>query len=239
MPEALLRQGMELFQCDFAQTYGSAAAPATIATLDARSHRNAHTNPSSKRLRSVGRPYSTTDVVIVDKDRKPLEDGEIGEVAVSGVFVTDGFWNDPAETAKAVDNGTVYTGDLGYMEEGFLYLVGRQNDVVISGGFNVYPAEVEQALISIDGVLDAAVTSVPDLEWGEKVVAGIVLQPGLDLESAGLLLRLRELLAGYKCPKHVEFFDALPLTSASKVDRKAVRAEIEDRIARQPAESVK
>ncbi|MBY3989932.1 AMP-binding protein [Rhodococcus fascians] len=239
MPEALLRQGMELLGCDFAQTYGSAAAPATIATLDVRSHRDAQTNSSSKRLRSVGRPYSTTDVVIVDEDRKPLTDGEIGEVSVSGVFVTDGFWNDPAETAKSVDNGTVYTGDLGYMEEGFLYLVGRQNDVVISGGFNVYPAEVEQALISIDGVLDAAVTCVSDLEWGEKVVAGIVLRPGFDLESAGVKLRLRELLAGYKCPKHIELFDALPLTSASKVDRKAVRAEIEERMTSLLAESVK
>ncbi|MEV0111156.1 AMP-binding protein [Nocardia sp. NPDC050799] len=239
MPEALLREGMELFQCDFAQTYGSAAAPATIATLDARSHREAQTNPSSKRLRSVGRPYSTTDVVIVDEDRKPLADGEVGEVAVSGVFVTDGFWNDPAETAKSVDNGTVYTGDLGYLEGGFLYLVGRQNDVVISGGFNVYPAEVEQALISIDGVLDAAVTSVPDLEWGEKVVAGLVLRPGLEFEPAGLSQRLRELLAGYKCPKHLELFEALPLTSASKVDRKTVRAEIESRLASRVAESVK
>lgn len=237
MPEALLRQGMELFDCDFAQTYGSAAAPATIATLDAASHREAKAQ-TSKRLRSVGRPYSTTDIVIVDEDRRPLADGEIGEVAVSGVFVTDGFWNDPEETAKAVSNGTVYTGDLGYMEEGFLYLVGRQNDVVISGGFNVYPAEVEQALISIEGVLDAAVTSVPDLEWGEKVVAGVVIQEGLDFNQHDLLAHLKGLLAGYKCPKHVELFEALPLTTASKVDRRAVKAAIESRMALRNKESV-
>ena len=233
MPEQLLREGMEVFACDFTQTYGSASAPATISTLNARDHERERRSPS-KRLRSVGRPYSLTDVQIVDADGRSVADGEVGEVTVGGPFVTGGFWNDPAESAKAVRDGRVFTGDLGYLEDGFLYLVGRMNDLLNSGGFNVYPAEVEQVLISTPGVADAAVTAVPDLEWGDRVVCAVVRQPGTDTSAEDILRHVRGQLAGYKCPKHVHFLDALPQTANAKIDRKAVRALIQAALDGQP-----
>jgi fatty-acyl-CoA synthase len=226
MPEQLLLAGMEVFGCGFTQTYGSASAPATISTLDERVHREERANPG-KRLRSVGRPYSTTDVRIVDEDGNGLGEGEVGEVTVAGTFVTQGFWNDPAESAKAVRDGRVFTGDLGYLEQGFLYLVGRRNDLINSGGFNVYPAEVEQVLISTPGVADAAVTAVPDPEWGEKVVSAVVLEPGAGVGAYEILRHVRERLAGYKCPKYLHFVESLPQTPNAKVDRKATRSLIE------------
>ncbi|HEY1971084.1 MAG TPA: AMP-binding protein [Pseudonocardia sp.] len=233
MPEQLLREGMEVFGCGFTQTYGSASAPATISTLNAQVHEQERRTPS-KRLRSVGRPYCMTDVQIVDEDGRCLADGEVGEVTVGGPFVTEGFWNDPAESAKAVRNGRVFTGDLGYLEQGFLYLVGRMNDLINSGGFNVYPAEVEQVLISAPGVADAAVTAVPDPEWGERVVCAVVRQSGREASPGEILRYVRERLAGYKCPKYLHFVDRLPQTPNAKVDRKAVRALIQAALAEQP-----
>jgi fatty-acyl-CoA synthase len=233
MPEQLLRKGMDVFGCGFTQTYGSASAPATISTLNERVHEQERGSPS-KRLRSVGRPYCMTDVQIVDEEGRSVADGEVGEVTVGGPFVTAGFWNDPAESAKAVRDGRVFTGDLGYLEHGFLYLVGRMNDLINSGGFNVYPAEVEQVLISAPGVADAAVTAVPDQEWGEKVVTAVVRQPGTDASAEDILRYVRGQLAGYKCPKYLCFLDQLPQTPNAKVDRKAVRSLIEAALAEQP-----
>jgi acyl-CoA synthetase (AMP-forming)/AMP-acid ligase II len=232
MPEQLLREGMDVFGCDFTQTYGSASAPATIATLNAHAHAEERRNPG-KRLRSVGRPYCLTDVRIADPDGRDVGAGEVGEVTVAGAFVTEGFWNDPAETAKAVRDGRVFTGDLGYLEDGYLYLVGRMNDLINSGGFNVYPAEVEQVLISAPGVADAAVTAVPDPEWGERVVCAVVRRPGTDTPAEEILAYVRARLAGYKCPKSLHVVDRLPQTANAKVDRKAVRALIETELAGQ------
>jgi fatty-acyl-CoA synthase len=230
MPEQLLLEGMEVFQCGFTQTYGSASAPATISSLNERVHEAERANPG-KRLRSVGRPYSTADVQIVDGAGRCVPEGEVGEVSVAGAFVTDGFWNDPDESAKAVRDGRAYTGDLGYLEESYLYLVGRQNDLINSGGFNVYPAEVERVLISAPGVADAVVTAVPDPEWGEKVVSAVVLKPGAEVSAEQILDHVREQLAGYKCPRYLHFVDALPQTPNAKVDRKATRRIIEQTLA--------
>jgi fatty-acyl-CoA synthase len=232
MPEQLLIEAMDVFECGFTQTYGSASAPATIATLNERVHEAERANPG-KRLRSVGRPYCMTDVQILDEAGINVSEGQVGEVAVAGSFVTQGFWNDPEETAKAVRGGRVFTGDLGYLEKGYLYLVGRKNDLINSGGFNVYPAEVEQVLISIPGVADAAVTAVPDHEWGEKVVSAVVLEPDAALTPDDILKRVREQLAGYKCPKYVQFVERLPQTPNAKLDRKATRALIEATLAAQ------
>jgi fatty-acyl-CoA synthase len=232
MPEQLLLEGMEVFQCGFAQTYGSASAPATISTLDEVVHQEERANPG-KRLRSVGRPYSMTDVQIVDDTGRCVPEGEVGEVSVGGAFITDGFWNDPQESAKAVRGGRVFTGDLGFLEKGYLYLVGRKNDLINSGGFNVYPAEVEQVLISAPGVADAAVTALPDPEWGEKVVCAVVLKPGSEVSPDQILGYVRKRLAGYKCPKYLRFVDALPQTPNAKVDRKATRRLIEDTLVTQ------
>jgi fatty-acyl-CoA synthase len=224
MPEQLLREAMDVFDCGFAQTYGQAEAPASIACLTQADHAQERDRPGSL-LKSVGRPYPIIDVAIVDESGAGLPTGEVGEVTVRGSIVMTGYWDDPIETAKKLRDGRVHTGDLGYLSaEGYLYLVGRQHDVINSGGYNVYPAEVEQALRAIGGVHDAAVASVPDLEWGEKVVAAVVLQAGATLTEAELIRGCRSQVAGYKTPKQIAIVDALPLTANGKLNRRQVRA---------------
>jgi acyl-CoA synthetase (AMP-forming)/AMP-acid ligase II len=163
------------------------------------------------------------DVVIVNPDGSEADPGQVGEVSVGGNFVTAGYWNRPDLTEKLLTSGRVRTGDMGYLADGYLYLVGRKNDTIVTGGFNVYPPEVEAALIAIPGVLDAAVTAVPDLEWGEKVVAAVVVENGCELSDQDIRRDCRARLAGYKTPKEMRFVSELPLTANTKVDRAAVR----------------
>jgi fatty-acyl-CoA synthase len=222
MPEPLLREAMEVFPCLFSQTYGQAEAPATIACLGPLEHAQERKEPGTL-LRSVGRPYPTADVAVLGSNGSEAAQGEIGEVCVGGGFITAGYWERPDLNEKLLSNGRVRTGDMGYLSGGYLYLVGRKNDTIITGGFNVYPPEVENALLDIPGVSDAAVTSVPDQEWGEKVVAAVVLDPGSELTASELRARCRERIAGYKTPKEIRLVGALPLTANTKIDRPAIR----------------
>jgi acyl-CoA synthetase (AMP-forming)/AMP-acid ligase II len=227
MQEHLIREAMDVFGCGFAQTYGQAEAQTTISCLNARDHERERREPSD-RIRSVGRPYSLTDVAILGPDDVPLAAGEMGEVAIRGMITADGYWDDPVMTAEVFRDGWVRSGDLGTLSaDGYLYLVGRASDMVITGGFNVYPAEVEQVLVALPGVAAAAVTAVPDPEWGERVVAAVVRADGPP-DGAGLTKEqvsegARAGLAGYKCPKEIRFVDQLPLNVNGKVDRAATR----------------
>jgi acyl-CoA synthetase (AMP-forming)/AMP-acid ligase II len=223
MQEHLVRAAMDVFPCGFAQTYGQAEAQTTISCLDARDHERERREPSD-RIRSVGRPYSLTDVAILGPGDDPVTPGEVGEVAVRGVITADGYWDDPEMTAEVFRDGWVRSGDLGRLSaDGYLYLVGRASDMVITGGFNVYPAEVEQVLVALPGVAAASVTAVPDPEWGERVVAVVVPAEGEALTEDDVRSGCRERLAGYKCPKDVRFVDELPLNVNGKVDRAAAR----------------
>jgi fatty-acyl-CoA synthase len=223
MQEQLIRDAFEVFGCGFAQTYGQAEAQTTIACLTARDHERERHEPTS-RIRSVGRPYSMTDVAIVEPGGNQLKSGEPGEIVVRGVLTADGYWDDPAMTAEVFRDGWVHTGDLGHLDEdGYLYLDGRASDMMISGGFNVYPAEVEQALAGLPEVVAAVVTSVPDLEWGERVVAAVVRADGSAVTADEVRAACRGRLAGYKCPKEVRFVDRLPLNHNGKVSRADTR----------------
>jgi fatty-acyl-CoA synthase len=225
MPEQLLREAMQVFPCDFSQTYGQAEAPASIACLTREDHAQEKLNPGSL-LRSVGRPYPLIDVAIVDADGTSLPCDTVGEVTVTGAVIMSGYWNDPDATAKKLRNGRIHTGDLGYLsKDGYLYLVGRQNDLINSGGYNVYPAEVEQALRALAGVVDAAVTCVPDLEWGEKVVAAVILEADASWTEADLIKACRSQLAGYKTPKQIATVTSLPITANGKVNRRQLRED--------------
>jgi acyl-CoA synthetase (AMP-forming)/AMP-acid ligase II len=224
MPEQLLIEAFEVFDCGFAQVYGQAEAQTAIARLTERDHERERRNPTG-RLRSVGRPYSMTDVAVLSPDGTPLGRGEHGEIVVRGVLTADGYWNDPEMTAQVFRDGWVHTGDLGYLDEGgYLFLVGRSGDVMISGGFNVYPAEVEDALTAVPGVAAAVVTSLPDLEWGDRVVAAVVAAGGAHLEPDDVRRACRERLAGYKCPKEIRVVPEIPLNPNGKVNRADARA---------------
>ncbi|MGZ3345788.1 MAG: AMP-binding protein [Caulobacteraceae bacterium] len=181
---------------------------------------------------SVGYPLPGVQVRLRAEGVEPPA-GEVGTVQVKGPNVFQGYLNAPDKTAAAfTEDGFFITGDLGYMtEDGRLYLVGRQSDMIISGGYNVYPTEVEAALIDLDGVAEAAVFGLKHPDFGEAVAAAVAPRPGIELAEAELIKACRQRLAGYKTPKRVFLLDALPRNAMGKTDRKALRAQFADAFA--------
>ena len=213
---SLLERAMVRFGPVFAQTYGQAESPMVITYLKPEDH---------GRVGSCGRPYTTVEVAIFDDDDKPVPAGERGEIVCRGTQLMARYWNRPEETARAFRNGWLHTGDIGRMDvDGFFYILDRKNDMLISGGYNVYPREIEDVLLAHEGVVEAAVVGLPDETWGDRVHAVIAGRPGLDSEAVRLFCRER--LAGYKCPKSVEIWDTLPKSGAGKLLRRAVRDRV-------------
>lgn len=208
----------------FAQCYGQAESPMAITYLRPEHH---------DRVGSCGRPFSVVEVAIFDDDDKPVPVGERGEIVCRGPQTMAYYWEMPEATAKAFRNGWLHTGDIGVMDEdGFFYIVDRKNDMLISGGYNVYPREVEDVLMGFPGVLEAAVVGMPDEKWGDRVVAVVAGQPGLDL--AALEAFARENLSGVKRPKEILIWAELPKSGANKILRRSVR----DALVAQAAASV-
>lgn len=207
-----------------AQTYGQAEAPATIAVLSERDHRAALAG-RAELLGSVGRPYSYTDVMIVDEAGTECAPDETGEVAVRSPMVATWRWLDGRVQPLRPPGHDHRTGDLGhFLPGGYLHLDGRRNEMLISGGYNVYPAEVERVLVAHELVEEACVVGVPDREWGDRVNAVLVLKRDAadgDLES--ILDHCRHHLARYKVPKELRITDVLPVTAAGKVSRRDAR----------------
>ncbi len=171
---------------------------------------------------AVGRPLFHIDVRVVREDGSECDAGEVGELIVSGPHVCAGYWNDPQATADAIRDGWLHTGDLARRDaEGYYYIVGRLKDMLISGGENVYPAEVESVMHAHPAVAEAALIGVPDEKWGE-VGRAIVVRTEQGLSGAGLIAYLRERLAAYKVPKSIVFVDNLPQTGAGKIDKQAL-----------------
>ena len=213
---ALLERAMARFGPVFAQTYGQAESPMVITCLKPEDH---------DRVGSCGRPYTTVEAAIVDPDDRPLPPGERGEIVCRGTQLMARYWNRPEETAEAFRNGWLHTGDIGRMDEdGFFYILDRKNDMLISGGYNVYPREIEDVLLAYEGVVEAAVVGLPDEKWGERVHAVVAGRAGLDPDA--LRQFCRESLAGYKCPKSVDIWDELPKSAAGKLLRRAVRERV-------------
>ncbi|THV08830.1 long-chain fatty acid--CoA ligase [Nocardioides caeni] len=180
---------------------------------------------TDNRAGSVGKPAPHVQVAILDPLGQPVATGEEGEICVAGPGVMLGYWNEPELTARTVVDGWLHTGDVGRLDEdGFLYVVDRLKDLIIRGGFNVFPRDVEDALIEHDAVAAAAVVGVPDEKSGEEVVAVVALHPGHEADPEELKEYARARLAKYKYPREVRIVDAVPLTSVGKTDRKAVRA---------------
>ncbi len=213
---ALLQRAEKRFGRIFAQTYGQAESPMVITCLKPEHH---------DRVGSCGRPFTMVEVAVFDEEDRPLPAGERGEIVCRGPQTMAYYWNRPEATAEAFRNGWLHTGDVGYMDaDGFFYLIDRKNDLMISGGYNVYPREVEDVLLACEGVVEAAVVGLPDEKWGERVHAVVSGRPGLDPER--VMAHAREQLASYKRPKGVEIWPELPKTSANKILRRAVRDHI-------------
>jgi long-chain acyl-CoA synthetase len=213
----LARARMALPGVNFVQLYGmTELSPlATVSPPDAQ---------ALGKQRSAGRASLCTEVRIVDEHDREVPRGSVGEVIVRGPNVMQGYWNMPEQTAAALRGGWMHTGDGGYMDEGgYLFIVDRMKDMIISGGENVYSAEVENALAQHPEVAACAVIGIPSAQWGEAVHAVVVAKPGTALTTEQLIAHCKRLIAGYKCPRSVEFRDAMPLSGAGKILKTELR----------------
>ena len=179
---------------------------------------------SAGKLNSAGLACYSLEVQIFDEHDRELPRGEVGEIVVRGANVMQGYWKREQETAEALRGGWLHTGDMGYMDsEGFVFIVDRLKDMIISGGENVYSTEVESAISQHPAVASCAVIGIPSEQWGESVHAVIVTKSGVEVSDADIIAHCRTLIAGYKCPRSVEFRDALPLSGAGKLLKTALR----------------
>ncbi|CAL8476924.1 long-chain-fatty-acid--CoA ligase [Caballeronia sp. S22] len=226
MPAILLRQAMQVFsQCGFVQSYGSTEA-GVISVFDSVTHLRALTADNEHLLLACGRPIVDREVLVLNEDGHSLSAGEVGEIVVRSKSAMKGYWHNEEATYRVMRNGWLKTGDLGYFDsEGFLYIVDRTNDMIVTGGENVFPTEVEGLLYGDPDVLEAAVFGIPDPVWVEKVVAAVVLKTGSGVSSEEIINRLRGRLASYKCPKTIFFTSALPKNALGKVLRKELRKQ--------------
>ncbi|ARP83670.1 hypothetical protein CAL12_24565 [Bordetella genomosp. 8] len=225
MSVALSRRARATFGPIFMQAYGMTEhGPGTV--LLKHQHLPDGTPEQSARMASAGQPILGVDIRIVGEDGAVLPDGQVGEIQMRSAALMQGYWRKPLETAAALADGWMKTGDLGHFDaEGYLFIVDRKKDMIISGGENIYSREVEEALLLHPAVREAAVIGVPDDKWGESVKALVVLQPGARTDEAALVEHCRGLIAGYKKPRSIEFMEALPrLPSTNKIDKKALRA---------------
>jgi acyl-CoA synthetase (AMP-forming)/AMP-acid ligase II len=165
------------------------------------------------------------EVAILDEAQRRLPLGETGEICIKGPALMNGYWKQPEATAETVRNGWLHTGDIGLMDEaGYVFILDRSKDMVISGGLNVYPREIEEVLLRHPAISQAAVIGVPDPKWGEAVKAVVVADDAAGLSEADVIAFTAENLAGYKKPKTVDFVADLPKTTYGKIDKKAIRA---------------
>jgi acyl-CoA synthetase (AMP-forming)/AMP-acid ligase II len=216
-----LRECVEVFGCGFVQMYGMTETTGTIVALPPEDH----TTGGSAKMRSAGKALLGVELAILDPAGKRLAADEVGEIAIRSPSNMKGYWNLPDATAAAVDSdGWLRTGDAGYLdEEGYLYIHDRVKDMIISGGENVYPAEVENAIYGHPDVAEVAVIGVPSERWGEEVKAIIVPKPGRTPREEDVIAWARERIAAFKAPKSIDVIEAFPRTATGKVLRRQLR----------------
>lgn len=219
-----LKRGVEIFGPCMCQSYGQTEAPMLLTFLDAKTLAAAAAGDHPERLRSCGRATSAVRLAIMDEAGQILPPHQIGEIVARGSLVTAGYHNMPEATAEIHAHNWHHTGDVGYIDEdGYVYIVDRKKDMIISGGFNVFCAEVEAGIMALPAVHECVVIGVPDDRWGEAVKAVVVLQEGETLSEEAVIAHCKAKLGGVKSPKSVEFWKELPKTPAGKLDRKAIR----------------
>jgi fatty-acyl-CoA synthase len=219
-----LVQALEQFGPVFCQRYGQTEAPNQLTVLTKADHADAIESGDHERLSSCGHPVRIAEVRLVDDEMRDVEPGQPGEIVARGPHVMLGYWNRPEETAATIRDGWLCTGDVARADErGYLYIVDRKKDMIITGGFNVYPKEVEQSLFSHPAVRDACVIGIPDDKWGESVKAIVVVEDGADVGEAELIAWVKDLKGSVVAPKSVDFVDAIPLTAVGKHDKPTLR----------------
>ncbi len=222
-PAEVLKKCLVKFGKIFGQGYGStetAGAPVTMLSWDDHYIEG----PLTKYLSSAGKASQCSRVRIVDENDNPVPAGETGEICVKGKHVMLGYWKNPKLTDEVLHGGWLHMGDMGYMDaDGYVYMTDRKADMIISGGENVYPKEVEDIIYQHPAVQECSVVSAPDAKWGEIVQAVVVLRPGQQVTDQEIIEHCKDKLAGYKCPKAVAFWDAIPKTIVGKIEKKKIK----------------
>ncbi len=223
--EQVLAQSVKVFKCKFWQAYGLTETTGAVVNLPPHDHDV--DGPNKHRLRSCGVPGPGVEIKIIDNDtglEQPT--GEVGEIWIRSQQVMKGYWKNPAETTKAItEDGWFKSGDAGFLDaDGYVYIHDRVKDMIVSGGENVYPAEVENVLMAHPGIADVAVIGVPHERWGETAKAMVVKAPGSEVTEQDIIDYAREHLARFKCPTSVDWIDALPRNPSGKVLKKDLRA---------------
>jgi len=224
MPVELLKRSIKRFNCGFIQFFGMTETSPTLTMLVREDHLLEGPEYKIKWLGSAGRPVSNVQVRVIDEKGKDCPPGVIGEIIGKGDNVMKGYYNMPEATVEAIRDGWYYSGDMGYFDEyGYLFIADRKKDMIISGGENIYPREVEEAILLLDGVADVSVIGVPDDAWGEAVKAIVVKKPGAELTEATGIEHCKKNIASYKKPKSVDFVEALPRSALGKVLKHELR----------------
>lgn len=226
MPVPLLRRAADALSCQFKIGYGMTEMGPAGTSIEPEEIRPSGSEKDIRRLASVGRPGIGIRMRIVDEQGQVVPPGTAGEITLRGDTSMQGYWNDPEGTAAALRDGWFYTGDIGLQDEdGFLYIVDRRKDMIVSGGINVYPREVEEVLYGHPAILEAAVFGVPHERWGETVKAVVSLRPGQSATADELIAYCKERLASFKKPTSVDFIESLPKTGSGKVWKQPLRDE--------------
>jgi long-chain acyl-CoA synthetase len=208
----------------FTQGYGMTELSGAVVFLPSAYH--TVEGRRAGKLKSAGRAGLLAEAKIVDSSGNEVPRGQVGEIAVRGGAVMLGYWKRPKETAETLRDGWVYSKDMAYMDdEGFIYIVDRLKDMIVSGGENVYSAEVENALMKHSAVSQCAVIGIPSATWGESVHAVVIRKSGANVEVDDLIAHCKAEIANYKCPRSIEFRDGLPLSAAGKILKHELRAE--------------
>lgn len=231
MPFEVIKKAIELFPgVSFINAFGQTETASTITALGPEDHVIEGTEEErDKKLRrltsSIGRPMPDIEVKIIGEDGKDLPPGEVGEIVARGARIMGGYWNDAEKTAKTLTkDGWLHTGDMGYKDEdGYIFLAGRGDDLIIRGGENISPEEIENAIYTHPAVDEVAVIGIPDPEWGQEVMAVVVLKKGASATDEDISEHCRERLASFKRPRYVEFIDELPRTSTGKILKRVLR----------------
>lgn len=225
MSPARLIEGIEKWGQVFYQFFGQSEAPMVLANM----RRKEHDVNKPERLSSCGRPTPWVHMALLDENNQPVPEGEPGEICIRGPLVMAGYKDMPQQTEEAFAGGWLHTGDVGKLDdEGFLYIVDRTKDMIVSGGFNVFPREVEDVLTTHEAVGQVVVIGVPDEQWGEAVKAVVVLKPGVEPSDAlkhEMQALVKDAKGSVQSPKSIDFVDGIPLTPVGKPDKKAVRAQ--------------
>lgn len=230
MSPSRLEEGIDRFGSVFFQFYGQAECPMTITVL----RKEEHTVGDPARLATCGRPVPWLDVALLDDEGQAVDKGDPGEICVRGPLVMKEYLNKPEETAEALKFGWLHTGDVAREDDqGFYTIVDRKKDMIVTGGFNVFPRELEDVLSSHPGVSAAAVIGVPDEKWGEAVKAVVVRRPGAEVAEAELINLVKERKGSVSAPKTIDFVEEIPVSPLGKPDKKALRARYWDSSERQ------